>query len=79
MSKIVGYRYVQYTSKKDGKPREGYEIYAEDAFPSYQKDACGVTADKYWASVDAFLEAELSIGKEVDFLFDKRGRLVRIL
>lgn len=80
MSKIVGYRYVKYTSKKDGKPREGYEIHLEDSFPSYQLDeSSGVAVETVWCGVDEFIEADVKVGDNVDLFYDKRGRLIRIL
>ena len=80
MSKIVGYRYVKYTSKKDGKPREGYEIHLENSFPDYQaKESCGLAVETAWCNVDTFIGADVKLGDEVDMFYDKRGRLIRIL
>lgn len=80
MSKVVGYRYVSYTSKKDGKPREGYELHVESAWPDYQADSAGgVQTEAVWVGVDMFLDSEISIGDEVDLLYNKHGRLIRIV
>ena len=80
MSKIVGYRYVKYTSKKDGKPREGYEIHVESPFPSFQQnESSGVAVEVAWYGVEQFIDADVKVGDEVDLFYDKRGHLVRIL
>lgn len=80
MSKVVGYRYVKYTSKKDGKDREGYEVHLETPWPDYQeKDACGYQTEAVWCSVDMFLEADLQLGDMVDLFYNKHGRLIRII
>lgn len=81
MSKIVGYRYAEWVSKEDKKQHVGYEIYVEDDWPEYKaKDSCGVMAKKVWCpDVDLFIDSGVKLGDKVEFLYNERKRLVRIL
>lgn len=52
----------------------------ESAWPDYQADSAGgVQTEAVWVGVDMFLDSEISIGDEVDLLYNKHGRLIRIV
>lgn len=75
MIQLIGYRRMQGTSKRTGKPYNGYMLYCEE--DHVPQDVCGNICFEKYADVN-ILSNEPYVGAEVRFHFDFRGYLTQV-
>lgn len=80
---LVGYRSISYTSKKTGRPVNGFEVHYSYLIPVYMKkgEAIGMLTDKVFVPYDIFnawKEKGCAPGDEFVLYYDKNGRVIGI-
>lgn len=73
MSNIVGFQRVNGTNKQ-GQPYSGYRIFCTETRPNVSGLAC----DDVYVSDSYMPEENLSVGDQIDFVYNKFGRVTGI-
>lgn len=72
MYKVIGFKKVDYVSKKDGQPRKGYEIYVEETTPGERVE--GIEVHEFY--LNAYNSAYVPrLGDTVKPSYNRYGRV----
>ena len=74
MAKIIGIENVDYVSKKTNNRVQGFKLHC-----SYErKNVTGASVEQYYVSNNAEGIADVKVGDEVDFSYNRFGNIVAV-
>lgn len=73
MVNVVGFEYRKYTSRRDNREVEGYNVFFTDDTP--RQNLTGQRVFQEWLSVPLFQRVDLQVGDEVTILYNRYGRI----
>lgn len=73
MTNVVGFEYRKYTSRRDNREVEGYNVFFSDDTP--RENLHGMRVFQEWLSVPVFNRVDLRVGDAVTILYNRYGRI----